>query len=49
MVETGLKNGQICLAIMMVTFEAEEIGVLMMVPIYFVMFQVGRPFHYERH
>jgi len=39
MLETGLKNAQICLAIMLVTFPAEKVGVLMMMPMYFVMFQ----------
>lgn len=41
MLETGLKNAQICLAIMLVTFPAEKVGVLMMMPIYFVVFQVS--------
>lgn len=41
MLETGLKNAQICLAIMIVTFPPEKIGVLMMMPVYFVAFQIG--------
>ena len=40
MLETGLKNAQICLAIMMVTFPSEKVGVLMMMPLYFLCFQV---------
>ena len=40
MLETGLKNAQICLAIMIVTFPPEKVGVLMMMPMYFVVFQV---------
>ena len=41
MLETGLKNAQICLAIMIVTFPSEKVGVLMMMPIYFLFFQVN--------
>jgi len=40
MLETGLKNAQICLAIMIVTFPSEKVGVLMMMPIYFLFFQL---------
>lgn len=40
MLETGLKNAQICLAIMIVTFPPEKVGVLMMMPMYFVVFQI---------
>ena len=40
MLETGLKNAQVCLAIMLVTFENDKVGVLMMVPIYLLAFQV---------
>jgi len=39
MLETGLKNAQICLIIMMMAFPPEKIGVLMMMPLYFLFFQ----------
>ncbi|CAG5078193.1 Oidioi.mRNA.OKI2018_I69.PAR.g8924.t1.cds [Oikopleura dioica] len=39
MLETGLKNAQICLIIMMMAFPPEKIGVLMMMPVYFLFFQ----------
>ena len=40
MLETGLKNAQICLAILKVSFPIQKIGVLQMMPIYFLIFQV---------
>ena len=49
MLETGLKNAQICLIIMMMAFPPEKIGVLMMMPLYFLFFQVKifNPFRYN--
>ena len=40
MLETGLKNAQICLAILKVSFPIARIGVLQMMPLYFLLFQV---------
>ena len=40
MLETGLKNAQICLAILKVSFPIARIGVLQMMPLYFLVFQV---------
>ena len=40
MLETGLKNAQICLAILTVSFPITDVGVLMMMPLYFLFFQV---------
>jgi len=40
MLETGLKNAQICLAILVASFPIEKIGVLEMMPLYFLFFQV---------
>jgi len=40
MLETGLKNAQICLAILKVSFPIERLGVLQMMPLYFLLFQV---------
>jgi len=39
MLETGLKNAQICLAILTVSFPITDVGVLMMMPLYFLFFQ----------
>jgi len=40
MLETGLKNAQICLAILKVSFPIARIGVLQMMPLYFLLFQI---------
>ena len=44
MLETGLKNAQICLAILTVSFPITDVGVLMMMPLYFLFFQVCSKF-----
>jgi len=40
MLETGLKNAQICLAILKVSFPISKLGVLQMMPLYFLIFQL---------
>ena len=47
MLETGLKNAQICLAILTVSFPITDVGVLMMMPLYFLFFQVCSKFFTE--
>jgi len=39
MLETGLKNAPICLTILKLTFPIKDIGVLLLLPIYIIIFQ----------